>query len=313
MRLCVLDRRHDEWVSALRAAEPRLDIRGWHPGDWQQADRGWLAEAEGLLCFKLPSGFLGWMPRLRWVQSAGAGVDHLLNHPELPAHIPVTRADGCFGFWMARYTLAHLLADAQRLATCAAAQADRRWDPGLVPEDLSGARAVVLGFGHVGRQIGIALREIGLDVIGIVRTPRPHSRFRLEPVSALPGLLPETRVLVLAVPSTAETRGLVGRDLLLHGNQRLMLVNVSRGEILDTAALLEALAAGRVGRAVLDVFPEEPLAAASPLWGHPRVTVTPHHSGPSMPRELVPGLLGNLRRFAEGAAIEGAVDRARGY
>jgi glyoxylate/hydroxypyruvate reductase A len=300
-------------VSALTAAEPRLDIRGWPPGDWEQVDRSWLAEAEGLFCFKLPPGFLAWMPRLRWVQSLGAGVDHLLNHPELPPHIPITRTDGCFGYWMARYTLAHLLADAQRLAAAAAAQADRRWDTGLLPEDLSGARAIVLGFGHVGRQIGVALREIGLDVIGIVRTPRPDRRFQLKPVSALPQLLPEARILVLAVPSTAETCGLVGRDLLLHGNQRLMLVNVSRGAILDTAALLESLAAGRVGRAVLDVFPEEPLATTSPLWGHPRVTVTPHHSGPSVPRELIPDILPNLRRFADGAAVEAAVDRSRGY
>ena len=300
-------------MAALKAAEPRLDIRGWHPGDWEQADRGWLAEAEGLLCFRLPRGFLAWMPRLRWVQSLGAGVDQLLNHPELPPHVPITRTDGCFGYWMARYTLAHLLADAQRLAAAAAAQADRRWDAGLLPEDLSGARAIVLGFGHVGRQIGVALREIGLDVIGIVRTPRPDGRFQLEPVSALPRLLPEARVLVLAVPSTAETRGLVGRDLLRCGNPRLLLVNVSRGEVLDTEALLDALAAGHVGRAVLDVFSEEPLAADSPLWDHPRVTVTPHHSGPSVPRELIPDILPNLRRFADGAAVEGAVDRSRGY
>ena len=132
-------------------------------------------------------------------------------------------------------------------------------------------------------------------------------------MAELPDLLGTARVLVLAAPATAETRGLVDAGLLAHGNPRLTLINVGRGELVDLPALLAALDAGRLGRAVLDVFPEEPLPPESPLWRHPQVTVTPHHSGPSTPRQLIPDIQANLDRYARGEAIQGAVDRARGY
>jgi glyoxylate/hydroxypyruvate reductase A len=150
-------------------------------------------------------------------------------------------------------------------------------------------------------------------VRGLVRTARGDDEFPLHDAGELPALLPGARVLVLAAPATPETRNLVDARLLAHGHGALTLINVGRGELVDLAALVEALDAGRLGHAVLDVFPEEPLPADSPLWRHPRVTVTPHHSGPSTPRQLIPDIAANLRRFARGEAIEGAVDRARGY
>ena len=90
-------------------------------------------------------------------------------------------------------------------------------------------------------------------------------------------------------------------------------MNVGRGEQVVVPDLLAALDQGRLGRAVLDVFPEEPLDPASPLWDHPGVVVTPHHSGPSTPRAVIPDILPNLRRFAQGLPVLGAVDRERGY
>lgn len=312
-KLAVVHHRPETWVPALQAAEPRLEIRGWHPRDLAQADAAWLAAAEGLFCWRLPEGLAARMPRLAWVQNSGAGVDHLVAHPELDPRIPVTRADGAFGFWMARYTSAHLLQETQRLDDCAAAQAEARWDPKLIPEDLTGQRALVVGFGRIGRRIGRALRELGMAVTGVVRAERADPEFELKAASALADLLPGARVLVLAAPLTAETRNLVDAKLLAHGHGGLTFVNVGRGELVVLEDLLAALDAGRLKRAVLDVFPEEPLPAASPLWRHPKVTVTPHHSGPSVPEHLLADILPNLRRFAEGLPIEGAVDRARGY
>ena len=312
-KLAVLHPRHEIWVPALGAAEPGIEVRGWHPRDLGAADPAWLAEAEGLFCWKLPEGLAARMPKLAWVQNSGAGVDHLVRHPGLRAGIPITRADGAFGFWMARYTAAHLLMEAQRMDACAAAQASATWDPKLVPEDLTGKSALVLGFGRIGRQIGRSLRELGLSVTGIVRVPRIESEFELRTTRDLPGLLPGARVLVLAAPLTEETRGIGDARLLAHGNAQLTLINVGRGELVVVDDLIRALDSGRLGRAVLDVFPEEPLPVGSPLWGHPKVRVTPHHAGPSLPEHLIPDILPNLRRFAHGLPIEGAVDRARGY
>lgn len=313
MRLAVVHHHHQEWVPALRAAEPRLEIQGCHPRELETLDTGWLAGAEGLFCWRLPAGLAARMPNLRWIQNSGAGVDHLLTSPELPPDLPLSRADGVFGFWMARYVAGHLLAGTQRLQACAEAQRAGRWEPSILPEDLTGEPALIVGFGRIGRQIGRALQALGLDVTGVVRTPRPDPEFPLVGLPDLGPRLGTARVLVLAAPLTPATRGLAGADLLTCGNDRLTLFNVGRGELVDTSALLAALARGTLGCAVLDVFPEEPLPAESPLWRHPNVTVTPHHSGPSTPRQLIPDILPNLRAFAEGRPIPSVVDRVRGY
>ena len=310
-RLAVIHHHHQAWVPALREAEPRLEIRGWHPRD--VPDAAWLAQAEGLFAWRLPEGLVAAMPRLAWIQNSGAGVDHLVSDPTIPAHIPITRADGQFGLWMARYVAGHLLLEAQRLDEVRQAQARREWASALLPEDLTGKVALVFGFGRIGRQIGRVLSDLGLEVHGFVHTPRADEAFPLHGAGELASWLPKARALVLCAPLTEATRGLVDGRLLAHGHAGLTLINVGRGEQVVVADLLAALDAGRLGRAVLDVLPVEPLPPDSPLWRHPGVTVTPHHSGPSTPRAMIPDLLPNLRRFAQGEPVTGAVDRVRGY
>lgn len=312
-RLAVIHHRHQEWVPALREAAPELSIRGWHPQELAGADWEWLAKAEGLFCWKLPDGLVARMPCLNWVQNSGAGVDHLVSHPELPSHIPITRADGGFGFWMARYVCAHLLDEAQRLQECRQAQDQGVWAGKLLPENLTGKLAIVLGFGRIGRQIGRSLRELGLQVHGIARTSQAEQEFPVHGPEALPSLLPAARLLVLAAPSTQETRGMVDGPLCSSGHSDLLVINVGRGDLLNLDALRLALDQGRLARAVLDVFPEEPLPPGHWLWHHPKVTITPHHSGPSTPTQLIPDIQKNLDRFARGEAVQDAVDRLRGY
>ena len=106
---------------------------------------------------------------------------------------------------------------------------------------------------------------------------------------------------------------MVDAGLLRHGNSNLTLINVGRGDLMRMEDLVAALDSGSLGRAVLDVFMEEPLPANAPLWHHPKITITPHHSGPSTPKDLIPDILDNLNRFAEGHPALGAVDRQRGY
>jgi glyoxylate/hydroxypyruvate reductase A len=313
-KLAVIHHRFKEWAAALAEAEPRLEIRGWPPGALAEASADpWLAGAEGLFAWQVPAGLVRAMPRLAWIQNSGAGLDHLVNDPGIPPGIPITRADGQFGLWMARYVLAHLLQEAQRLDECRAAQRERTWAARLVPEDLTGKVALVFGFGRIGRQIGRALRELGLEVHGFVRSARADAEFPVHAGPELGSWLPGARILVLCAPLTAATRGLVDADLLRQGHAGLTLVNVGRGAQVVVPDLLDALDRGRLGRAVLDVLPQEPLPPSSPLWDHPRVVVTPHHSGPSTPRAIIPDILPNLRRFAEGIPIQGAVDRGQGY
>ncbi len=309
-RLAVVHHRFQDWVPALREAEPRLEVRGWHPRE--APDEAWIAQAEGLFVWQLSAGLVQRMPRLAWIQNSGAGMDHLVDEA-IPPAIAITRADGQFGHWMARYTAAHLLSEAQCLDEARAAQAEHRWAPKLIPEDLTGKPALVYGFGRIGRQIGRALRELGMEVHGFVRTARDDAEFLVHGGRELGPWLGRARVLVLCAPLTSETRGLVDAGLLAQGHAGLTLVNVGRGELVVVPDLLEALERGRLGRAVLDVFPREPLEPDSPLWDHPKVVVTPHHAGPSTPRAIIPDILENLRRFAQGLPILDPVDRGRGY
>jgi glyoxylate/hydroxypyruvate reductase A len=315
-RLAVVHHRAPDWVSAIREAVPSLDVRGWHPRDATGAvgaDGGWLAGAGALFTWHFPDGFLGRMPGLRWIQNAGAGVDHLLGHPEIPMDVLITRADGHFGLWISRYVCGHLLFEAQRMDACRLAQDARRWEGRLLPERLHGKVALIVGFGRIGRQVGLALRTFGMDVHGFATRDRPDPDFQIHRAGLLPEYVHLARALVLCAPALEGTRGLVDSGLLAKGHQDLTLINAARGSLVVLPDVLEALGEGRLGRVVLDVFPDEPLKPDSPLWENPKVAITPHHAGPTLPEDLLQDILPNLRAYAEGRPIEGAVDRGRGY
>jgi len=312
-RLAVVHHRASDWVPALQAAEPRLDVRGWHPREAIQADADWLSEAEALFTWRFPEGFLAKMPKLKWVQNAGAGVDRLVNHPELPLDVLITRADGRFGLWIARYVCGHLLFEAQQMDVCRQAQLERQWLGNLLPERLHDKQALIAGFGRIGRQVGLALKTLGMVVHGFATQERRDTEFQIHAVSRLPEYIPQARVLVICAPDTESTRGLVNADLLAQGHPGLTLISVGRGSQVVLPDMLDALDNGRLGRAVLDVFPVEPLEPEDPVWSHPRITITPHHSGPTVPEDLIPDILPNLRAYAEGRQIANVVDRAKGY
>jgi glyoxylate/hydroxypyruvate reductase A len=290
-----------------------LDVRGWHPRDTAQADEDWLEGAEALFTWRFPDGFLAKMPRLKWIQNAGAGIDHLLCHPEISNNIAITRADGCFGFWMARYVCGHLLSEAQQIEACRQAQAERQWLGKLLPERLHGKLALIAGFGRIGRQIGLTLQALGIAVHGFATQDRADADFQIHSISRLSEFLSQARVLVLCAPATDNTKGFINASVLAHGNPDLTLINVGRGSLVVMDDVLDALDNGRLGRAVLDVFDAEPLKPKDPIWAHPRITITPHHSGPTIPEDLLPDILENLRAYAEGRPIVGAVDREKGY
>jgi len=312
-RLAVVHHRASDWVSALREAEPGLDVRGWHPREAMQADADWLLEAEALFTWRFPGGFLAKMPKLKWIQNAGAGVDHLVNHPELPKDALITRADGRFGLWIARYVCGHLLYETQQIEVCQKAQALKQWQGKLLPERLHDKHALIVGFGRIGRQVGLALKTLGMTVHGFATQDRGDSAFQIHAVHSLPEYMPHARVLVICAPGTKSTKGMINADLLAHGNPDITLINVGRGNQVILPDMLKAIDSGHLGRAVLDVFPDEPLKPDDPIWTHPRVTITPHHSGPTIPEDLIADILPNLRDYAEGKTITGALDRCKGY
>ncbi|MEX2220974.1 MAG: D-2-hydroxyacid dehydrogenase [Candidatus Rokuibacteriota bacterium] len=269
-------------------------------------------DAEIFYCWGPPRPLLGRAKQLRWIQCMGAGVERLLV-PEVPAGVRITRAAGIFGPWMAEYTLGWCLWVTQRMDGFRASQRQRRWAP-VDPIPLRGRTLCVVGLGDIGRSIASAARALGMRVVGVTRGGRAfRAAERVYRAKALRSALARADFVVLTLPLSAETRGLLGPAELAAMKPAAWLINVARGPIVDEAALLAALRARRIGGAVLDVFDTEPLPADHPLWGLDNVAITPHISGPSTPREIGPIFNDNLRRYAANRPLRHQVNRTLGY
>ena len=271
-----------------------------------------VARAEILYAWNFPRDLLAKAARLRWVQNMGAGVERLLV-PELPPRVVVTRVAGIFGPWMTEYVLGWCLWRTQRTELFRARQRSRSWQP-VDPLRLHGATLCVVGLGDIGREVARAGRALGMRVAGVSRSGRKVAEaarvYRTRDVGhAVAG----ADYVVLTAPLTEDTRGLIGAAELGAMKPSAWLINIARGPIVDESALLDALRSGRLGGAVLDVFDEEPLPSAHPLWGFDNVVITPHVSGPSIPEEIAPIFNDNLRRYLARRRLRYVVDRRAGY
>lgn len=253
---------------------------------------------------------------VRWVHAASAGVNHVLIPEVKAADVVVTNSRGVFDEPMAEYVLALVLALAKDLPATLANQRERRWHH-RETERLGGRRALVAGTGPIGRAIGRKLAAVGLSVTGLGRTARAADPDlgSVLPMSALPDVLPEMDYVVLAAPLTAETRGMIDAKALAAMKPTARLINVGRGPLVVEEDLVEALSAGRIAGAALDVFVDEPLAGSSALWALPNVIVSPHMSGDVVGwrSELVALFTDNLTRFLDGRPLLNVVDKAAGY
>jgi phosphoglycerate dehydrogenase-like enzyme len=214
---------------------------------------------------------------------------------------------------MAEYTLGWCLWTTQRMEAFRASQRQRRWAP-VDPVPLRGQTLCVVGLGDIGRSIARAARALGMQVVGVTRSGRrsPEAR-RVYRTAGLRAALAGADFVVLTVPLSEETRGLLGPSELAAMKPTSWLLNLARGPIVVEPALVEALRARRIAGAVLDVFDVEPLPADHPLWGLDNVVITPHISGPSTPREIGPIFNDNLRRYVANRPLRYQVDRSRQY
>lgn len=253
-------------------------------------------------------------PKLRWLHVFNVGVDHPVFGRFPERGVTLTSSPGATAVPIAQSAVAGLLSLARRFPLFARAQAERTWlDHRDLehPPELSDQTLVVLGLGAIGSEIARLGRALGLHVVGIRRRdPGPDAPVdEWHPPAALADLLPRADWLAIACPLNDETRGLVGADALSRLPRGAYLLNVARGEIVDEAALVEALRGGRLAGAYLDVFEAEPLPADSPLWGLDDVIVTPHasHLSTAVPARLAEIFLDNLARFARGDPLRHVV------
>ncbi len=299
---------HAELASILRSRRGDLELRGSTYTDVTADDLTW---ADTYLGFKRPP--LPTMGNVRWVHCTGAGVDAWLHPDPLPPEILLTRTSEPFGPSIAEWVLARALAFRQQLLGLAESQRRHEWAPREVSV-LRGSRAVVVGTGDIGSSIARLFTALGAEVHGVSRSGGGDRTVfaSLSTVSELTRLVADADWLIVTVPLTSETRGLIGREVL-RACRGAVLINTGRGEVVDESLLPQALDAGWLAGAALDVFTVEPLPATSPLWDDSRVMISPHMSGPTTVAGAVEGFLECLGEIEQGRVPARAVDRAREY
>ncbi len=255
---------------------------------------------------------------LRWVQSTGAGVDGVLHPALVDSDIVLTSAKGTVGVHLADHAMALLLGLTRGIWwALRKPNWEQRFPIRQVSWELDGCTMGLIGLGGTGR--AVAARAVGFGMRVVAVDPEPVARPRQVEdcwgLDHLGHLLGRADVVVICAPLTSDTEGLFDRAAFHAMQRHALLINVTRGRIVDEEALLEALEKGWIGGAGLDVTPREPLPQDHPLWSMDNVIITPHTAGGSPRRQdrIVGVFCDNLRRFLADQPLEGVIDKDKGY
>jgi phosphoglycerate dehydrogenase-like enzyme len=252
-------------------------------------------------------------PTVRWVSVGGSGTDHLGSWD--PSRLAVTNAAGVAADMLAEYALGAMLSFSLDLRGFAQHQKARRWTAGHV-EPIGGKTVLIIGLGKTGQAIARRAQAFGMTTLGIRARPRAMAEAdEVHGPDSLLALLPRADFVVCCLPLSATTRGMLGAAAFSAMKPSTVLVDISRGGIVDEEALIAALEAGSIKGAALDVFATEPLPAEHRLWGYDNVIVTPHCAAvyDGWDVQAVRMFADNLTRYRSGQPLENLVDPRRGY
>lgn len=257
-------------------------------------------------------------PRTRWIHTFSAGVDHLLIPEIVERDVVLTNSAGAHAVPIAEFVLMYLLAHVKRVPELLALRPEDGWEheERLRLGELCDRTVLIVGLGKIGEEIARRAAAFGMRVLGSRRHPRPVQHVDL--VVGEDGwrdLLPEADYVVIAAPLTERTRGMVDAAALARMRPGAYLINIARGPIVDTDALLAALQSGQLAGAAIDTPPIEPLPPDHPLWRAPNTWVTPHisYSSPRTMERMLDIFFENLRRFHAGEPLMNVVDKQAGY
>ena len=322
-------------ITALSAVDPRVDIVQLDaedgdcyeakprllvpsPSAREQRIAELLRSADVLFTYpQAPLDLAENVPRLRWLQLLTAGGDELPGYQRMLAIVPITTIREARARPVAEYAIMLLLAFAKRLDASFVLKRNRSWDR-LSAIELRGRTLGIVGFGSIGAETARLARAFGMRVIATRRTPGDtvtDAADEVLPPARLPDLLRRSDFVVLTAPSTPETKHLIGEAELRLMRPQAVLINVARGALVDEVALVRALREGWIAGAGLDVFEEEPLSTASPLYELDNVLLSCHSAGTTdqFGQRVIPILCDNLRRFLAGEPLRNQIDPLRGY
>ena len=310
----VLEERHRAAITA------EAEKQGFHALFFDDEAQAAPCLAEAEIIFGQASGLIRNCPRLRWMCTPSAGVNHLLSEKIFASgDVILTNSSGAYGVTISEHAVMQILDILRSRQEYGELAARREWKRGLPVRSIRGSRITLLGTGDIGRECAVRLRAFGPACLtGVNRSGRSPEGFfdRVLPRERFDEALPETDVLLISLPDTAETLHMVdGRRLALLPDGAAV-VNVGRGTVIDQQALEAELRASRL-YAALDVFEREPLASDDPLWDCPHLMITPHVAGdmslPYTRDRIVALFLEDFRRYCAGEPLKRRVDPARGY
>jgi phosphoglycerate dehydrogenase-like enzyme len=324
----------EEMLERIRALSPRLNIV-LHPAETlEEFPQDLLPEVEILYTsIHLPDP--DDVPKLKWVQSDYAGIDHIAGHGIVNSDVKVTTLSGVTASVISEYVLMSILGLGHKLPLMMIDKVAKTWaEEGwrrFRPLELRGSTIGIVGYGSIGRQIAHACKAMGANILVVKRDLKNlrDEGFRLEgtgdpdaeladriyPQQAIGSMSELCDFLVITLPLTKETRGLIDEKVFSKMRAKSYLIDVSRGGVVDHGALVEALNEGRLAGAALDVYPVEPLPSSSPLWEMENVILSPHISGStSRYRELALDLfVENMQRYLSDQPLLNEFNVERGY
>jgi glyoxylate/hydroxypyruvate reductase A len=295
------------WKAAFARELPDVDFRVWQ-------DVGRADDIDLALLWKPPAGLFPRLHNLAAILSLGAGVEHLLDHPELPPDLPIARmVDESLRIGMTEFVVMRTLHYHRRMPEYEAQQKKRLWRQ-LSQRAPAERKIGVLGLGVLGASAATALAGLGFDVAGWSRSAKSLPGVACHKgEDGLFALLERSEILVCLLPLTRETRGILDATTLNALPRGAYLINAARGAHVVEADLLTAFDSGHLAGATLDVFDVEPLPAEHPFWTHTKITVVPHAAAWTLADIAIGPVAENIRRFRAGQPMLNLVDRRRGY
>ncbi len=301
------DPKPERWTVPVQALLPDAEIHVWDPA-------APACGAEYAIVWQPPAALFERETQLKAVFNLGAGIDGLLQVPNLPRHIPVVRLeDAGMSVQMAEYVAYHVIGLSRDMATYESQRAEGVWK---IHRPIERAKwpVGILGLGHIGKRVARTLAALDYPVYGWAR-----SSHQVEGVKSFAGqdqfkaFLGQTRVLVNTLPLTDETRDILNYELMTSLQPNAVVINVGRGEHLVEEDLCRAIEDGHVSQAVLDVFRKEPLPEDHPFWRLPQIAITPHVSARTLRDDMLAQITGKIKALEAGKDITGVVDMGRGY
>jgi phosphoglycerate dehydrogenase-like enzyme len=331
INVLVVNKLDEASLNKISGVSPRINVMSsWHLWDAQDTTSGketncdneefnkMLAQAEVIFGYRPPKNVIQRAPKLKWIHTVLAGVDHFLDENIIKSNILVTHSSGIHGIQISEVVFEKILMFVKMAPMYFKYQNEKIWERHILGR-LYGKTLGIIGLGNIGKRVALLGKAFGMRVIATRRSARKISKAPyvdvVYPRAQLDQILKESDFIVMILPTTPETRNMIGKKELDLMKPTAYLINVGRGSTLDEDALIQALEEKRIAGAGLDAYVVEPLPRTSKLWELPNAILTPHVAGPVEDyfQRTTDLFCKNLELYTQGKKLFNLVDKKHGY